>query len=627
MGNFFPTELSRDTEALAALLNPYYVQVTRAELSELVRLIKAAVPELPLVEALNIHIWDKIGNLIKLRAQGGDSQANNAYPAWQAIMTALSRSHKRTTNSYTPTHAATSSPTFTRRNSNTQTAAGGGGGAVHNSTLGKRTGNSRDTDRREGAGPQMRSSSPWDSSRGSRDGGGGASPAYLPTHPTHERRVRAQGRAPPSRPPRDTDADPSFPAPAPSSPTTTTTHPQAAAFAGAAGGGEWGEWGEEEGDFGIAPPARDEATYREGTIDRWALCREEALRTGDLQVIQACPVIIGPRQSRRFQPLPHELTKELRQLIRETGVSSPNTLAFLESLSSTYIFMPHDWRTLLQISLSNTQYNVWLNDFREICSAYANDPQAGVSAHQLTGDGNYRSIDAQTGYNREVYEVIAKHAMRAIRKLPSSDRDANLSFTKIVQGPTESYTKFLDRLQSALDRQIENEEAREILSRRLAFENANVDCQRVLQTLPKRETCSISELVRACQEVGSLTHQSDLLAVALSTQLRTQQGARPREGCFICGAPDHFQRDCPQRPLALVPRKQSKARRMPKNWRRGALSHAPVQQSHATQGNRLAICAPPAQPALCAPTPQPAICAPPPQPALGWTYPTETQSS
>ncbi|XP_051656599.1 endogenous retrovirus group K member 5 Gag polyprotein-like [Manacus candei] len=254
-------------------------------------------------------------------------------------------------------------------------------------------------------------------------------------------------------------------------PPPSTTPTQGTEFTGTTGGESWGDG--EEGP-GMVPSGGSEEANGEGSVDRWGLCWKEALRVRDLQVINACPVVICPHQNPQLQPLLRELTKELRQLVRETGMSSANTIAFLETLSSTYVFMPLSWKTLLKISLTNTQYNVWLNDFRESCSEYANDPRAGVTAHQLTGNGNYSSIDEQVKYNREIYEVIAKHALRAMRKLPTSDRDNILSFTKIIQCLTEPYSQFLDRLQFALNRKNENDEAREIINRLLKMRTQTI---------------------------------------------------------------------------------------------------------------------------------------------------------
>ncbi|XP_051654731.1 uncharacterized protein LOC127476184 [Manacus candei] len=119
-----------------------------------------------------------------------------------------------------------------------------------------------------------------------------------------------------------------------------------------------------------------------------------------------------------------------------------------------------------------------------------------------------------------------------VRKLPCIDKDSNLSFSKVFQGSTEPYPKFLDRLQASLERQIDNDEAREMLFKQFAYENANSDCRRALQSIPKRDQCTLAELVRACQDVGSVNHHTDSLATALAAKLHVPEGEKEKGGCF-----------------------------------------------------------------------------------------------
>ncbi|KAL6087973.1 hypothetical protein STEG23_022833, partial [Scotinomys teguina] len=52
------------------------------------------------------------------------------------------------------------------------------------------------------------------------------------------------------------------------------------------------------------------------------------------------------------------------------------------------------------------------------------------------------------------------------------------SFTKVIQGPKETFIDFLERLTSAINRMVPNSKARQTIIESLAFENANSQCKK-----------------------------------------------------------------------------------------------------------------------------------------------------
>lgn len=60
------------------------------------------------------------------------------------------------------------------------------------------------------------------------------------------------------------------------------------------------------------------------------------------------------------------------------------------------------------------------------------------------------------------------------------------SFAKVIQYPKETFTDFLQRLTSAVNRMIPNSESRQIIIESLAFENAISQCKRVIRHLKAR---------------------------------------------------------------------------------------------------------------------------------------------
>ena len=56
------------------------------------------------------------------------------------------------------------------------------------------------------------------------------------------------------------------------------------------------------------------------------------------------------------------------------------------------------------------------------------------------------------------------------------------SYTKILQGPNETYADFLARLQTAISHTVIGEEAKKQQEKLLAYENANQECQKAITT-------------------------------------------------------------------------------------------------------------------------------------------------
>ena len=88
------------------------------------------------------------------------------------------------------------------------------------------------------------------------------------------------------------------------------------------------------------------------------------------------------------------------------------------------------------------------------------------------------------------------------------------SYTKILQGPNESYAGFLARLEIAISRTVIREEAKKKLEKLLAYENANQECQRAI--VPIRETGTIIDYLKACGNLESETEKMQMLAKTMA---------------------------------------------------------------------------------------------------------------
>ncbi|NXW12164.1 POK9 protein, partial [Fregetta grallaria] len=76
----------------------------------------------------------------------------------------------------------------------------------------------------------------------------------------------------------------------------------------------------------------------------------------------------------------------------------------------------------------------------------------------------------------------------------------------------------------------------------LAIENANSSCRKAIDPIRNRAR-TLTDLIRACQNVGSDEYKAEKIAAALARQLTV---ARAATKCFACGQEGNIKKDCPK---------------------------------------------------------------------------------
>ncbi|KAI1234808.1 hypothetical protein IHE44_0003189, partial [Lamprotornis superbus] len=191
-------------------------------------------------------------------------------------------------------------------------------------------------------------------------------------------------------------------------------------------------------------------------IQHWQKCREAAMKEDNLAVVTACPIIHAKNQCLAYRELDYKVVKDLRMLVEESSISSHHVLSYLESISTTFVLICHNWKSMMKIILAATQFAVWLTDYQELCMTQAKalqDRNPAIFIAHLTREG---------------------------------------AFT-VPTGPAELFVQFLDRLQAPLSQEVDNDEARAILLWQLAFTNAYEDRRKVLLALCNLHICDIAE--------------------------------------------------------------------------------------------------------------------------------------
>ena len=106
-----------------------------------------------------------------------------------------------------------------------------------------------------------------------------------------------------------------------------------------------------------------------------------------------------------------------------------------------------------------------------------------VTLPMLLGSGDFATTVDQARLDPRAFSQSAQIALRALKAVPDSQAREIFSFTNICQRAAEAYIDFIDLLQEAIERQIDNDRAAKSLLWQLAYENANKDCRTIIGPL------------------------------------------------------------------------------------------------------------------------------------------------
>jgi len=199
-------------------------------------------------------------------------------------------------------------------------------------------------------------------------------------------------------------------------------------------------------------------------------CRMDALCKGDISILKAMPVVYKPNQAPEYAYLPYKVIKEFRKFTQEYGLQASFTMNLIQAIGESSVMTPSDWQSVLSMVLSSAQYTVWASEHKElgIVKVMENiSAGLGIGENELLGKNNYAMGGVQAVLPRAVFMQAMDLTLKALQKVSHLGwREA--SFVSIRQGSQEPYVQVLDWLQTAIMRQIEQEQATEILLFQLA---------------------------------------------------------------------------------------------------------------------------------------------------------------
>lgn len=153
-------------------------------------------------------------------------------------------------------------------------------------------------------------------------------------------------------------------------------------------------------------------------------------------------------------------------------------------------------------------------------------------------------MQGQLQYDDQAITQVPNTCLSAWRRI-SSPGSPSVSFGKVIQGSNEPYAEFMAPLMDTVEKTVPIPEAKDLILLTLAFDNANSECEKAICSI-KAAGGNLQDYIRACQDIGSPSHQISLLTAAM----RLNNLQHKKRNCYKCGKNGHYQqKECRALPV------------------------------------------------------------------------------
>ncbi|RMC13202.1 hypothetical protein DUI87_10736 [Hirundo rustica rustica] len=275
----------------------------------------------------------------------------------------------------------------------------------------------------------------------------------------------------------------------------------------------------------------------------------------------------GGNNRAEYHPFPRATIKEICKAHRIYGRDGPYFRGLLRADLSAEEVVPADLKYLFSCLLNSTEYILWVTAWKRLLQdalpGLLNHVNTRVDAQgnpltldHLAGEGQWAEATDQVVIPVQCLHVVRETALTAFFSMQT--QGPAISYSKIRQDQSESFTDFVERLSRAIEAQVKNEMAREHILSEIAFSNANDLCRAAILSLPLHPKPTLPDMLQVCHVkvpcmsffTGPWPKPHQVAAMETEDSRKTpntgkKHSAQSSQKCFLCGNLGHWVSKCP----------------------------------------------------------------------------------
>ncbi|RMB93599.1 hypothetical protein DUI87_30298 [Hirundo rustica rustica] len=250
-----------------------------------------------------------------------------------------------------------------------------------------------------------------------------------------------------------------------------------------------------------------------------------------------------------YHPFPQSTIRDLYKAQQDYGRESPYFRGLLCSDLGGATVVPADLKQLFSCLMNSTEFKLWEAAWRQLLwdalPGLLTDPETAadedgnaLTLDRLLGEGHWGApIDQATTIPPKALHIVRDHALTVFFGMVPDG--PVIPYSKITQGPKESFTEFVERLTRAIEIQVPNASVREGILREMAFANSNAVSRNAILSLPLDPPPTIQEMLRVCQievpfmQAGDADHRMKTPRVSAIDTTRPSSGPVPQRRAYV----------------------------------------------------------------------------------------------
>uniref|UniRef100_A0A8C2YF68 CCHC-type domain-containing protein n=1 Tax=Coturnix japonica TaxID=93934 RepID=A0A8C2YF68_COTJA len=282
--------------------------------------------------------------------------------------------------------------------------------------------------------------------------------------------------------------------------------------------------------------------------------REVGLKERDWAVF---PIVVK-QEGPVWVPLEAKAVARFIEAIDKKGLRSPMTMSAFEALVAPGPLLPYDIESLMRVALEPVQFTVWKEEWiiqlKAVLAQAARDPQhpangkegdpktdlmrlSGSSA-DLAGSAERQLRDLRPGELLATTGAATSAFIHFIRKA-----EPVAPWSEIMQGPSESFSEFANRLIRAVEGSELPKEALTSVIKDCLKQKAHKEIKDIIRAAPE-DLETPGEIIKYVLDKQQTTPLSSEGLASAWLSVMAIQNDRKNGPCFKCGQTGHYKTQC-----------------------------------------------------------------------------------